>query len=92
MNERTKRGLLWVAAIAAALACLSAIDSEGFRRYLSLRKQIAALAEKNRQLADENQRLARDVEALRKDPRAIERAAREDLRFVKPGEIVFKLE
>ncbi|MCI0672719.1 MAG: septum formation initiator family protein [Myxococcaceae bacterium] len=32
------------------------------------------------------------MSALRKDPRALERAAREELGFVKPGEVVLQLE
>ena len=36
--------------------------------------------------------VGREVEGLRDDPAAIERAAREELGFVKPGEIVIHLQ
>jgi cell division protein FtsB len=35
--------------------------------------------------------LAREARALRADPAALERAAREELRFVRPGERVYWL-
>lgn len=85
--------LLGGAVVAAgALALMSALDAGGFRRYLALRREIAALEEKNQRLAEQNQHLTREVEGLRKDPKALERAAREELGFIKPGEIVFNLE
>ena len=46
----------------------------------------------NRQLADENQKMRREIEAQKTDRRALERAAREELGYVKPGEIVINLE
>ncbi len=90
--SRRKVLLGWAVAAAGALALMSALDAGGFRRYVALRREIAGLEEKNRRLAEQNQRLADEVEALRKDPKALERAAREELGFIKPGEIVFNLE
>ena len=34
----------------------------------------------------------REINALRNDPAALERAAREELGYIKPGELVFHLE
>lgn len=82
----------WAVAAAGVLAVLSAFDAGGFRRYVALRREIAALEEKNHRLAEQNQHLSQEVEALRKDPKALERAAREELGFIKPGELVFNLE
>lgn len=87
------RKWLWAAVAAAfALAAISASAEGGFRRYLRLSRDVEALKEKNRRLGEENARMLREVEALQKDPRALERAAREELGFVKPGEVVFSLE
>lgn len=87
-----RTGLRWAVAAAGALALLSAINDGGFRRYFLLRSQITALEQRNRQLAQDNERMTREVGALRKDPQAIERAAREELGFIKPGEVVINLE
>ncbi len=49
------------------------------------------MAEGNARMAAENASLAREARALRSDPAALERAAREELRFVRPGERVYWL-
>jgi cell division protein FtsB len=88
-----RRKLLWVATcIAAALGLVSVGDARGFRKYGRLRQDVRTLAERNEQLREQNVKLGREIEALRKDPDALERAAREELGFVKPGEVVLNLE
>ena len=47
------------------------------------------LQQEVQQLQLENQELEQRVNALKNDPRAIEREAREQLRYAKPGEIVY---
>ncbi|MCI0571486.1 MAG: septum formation initiator family protein [Myxococcaceae bacterium] len=85
--------MLWGAAAAALLLCAaSAADREGFRRYLQLRREVERRSQRNTALAEQNAALLREISALRKDPRALERAAREELGFVKPGEVVLQLE
>ncbi|MBM7116564.1 FtsB family cell division protein [Archangium primigenium] len=88
-----RRKLLAVAAcVAALLTLVSAADAKGFRRYLSLRQDVDSLHVRNRGIAEQNERLLREINALRDDPAALERAAREELGFIKPGELVFHLE
>lgn len=74
----------------AALAALSAWDPDGLRKHLRLAGEAKRLTAENKDLAQENARLRREVRALDGDPTALERAAREELGYVKPGEIVFK--
>ena len=89
----SRRKLLWAAvAVAFLLAAASVADAQGFRKYLRLRSDVASLAKGNRLAADENRALLREIEALRTDPKALERAAREELGFVKPGELVIIVE
>jgi cell division protein FtsB len=88
-----RRTWVWLAlAAAAVLAVVSASDARGFRHYVKMQGEIADLSERNKKLAAENQKLSREIEALRTDPQALERAAREELGFIKPGEIVLHLE
>jgi cell division protein FtsB len=88
-----RRKLLWVAvAVAFVLALISAADSKGFRRYAKLQRDLESLAEKNHQLADENAKMRAEMASLKSDKRALERAAREELGYVKPGEIVINVE
>ncbi|ATB39770.1 septum formation initiator family protein [Cystobacter fuscus] len=88
-----RRKLLAVAAcVAALLTVVSAADAKGFRRYLSLRQDVEAIHERNQAITAQNEALRREINALRTDPSALERAAREELGYIKPGEIVFHLE
>lgn len=64
----------------------------GFRRYARLKRDLHALEERNAKLTAENARLKREVQRVRTEPAALERAARENLGLVRPGEIVFNLE
>ena len=78
--------------MAAILTLVSAVDAKGFRRYLRLRQDVESIQERNRSLTEQNDALLREINALRNDPAALERAAREELGYVKPGELVFHLE
>jgi cell division protein FtsB len=85
--------LLWIAvAAAAALAAWSLTAEGGFRRYSKLSKEVDDLKSQNRALATKNARLLSEIQRLRTDDLAIERAAREELGFTRPGEVVVSLE
>lgn len=89
----SRRTLLWAAAaVALVLAVWSASAEGGFRRYLKLSNDVAALREKNAKLSMKNAALAREIDAVRKSPDTQEQAAREELGFVRPNEIIFTLE
>ena len=79
----------WAAGAAAALVLLSLMDSGGFRRRRALQRELQDLEARNQVLREKNQALIEEIELLRSDPRAVERAAREELGFVRPGELVF---
>jgi len=63
----------------------------GLARTIVLKRELAALQAHNRELGADNDRLAREAEALRTDPAAIERVARNELGWVRAGEIVVDL-
>jgi cell division protein FtsB len=87
---RRKKVLIATAAVAVALAALSALDPNGYRKHLRLHAEVQRYGAENARLAGENARLAREVAMLRSDPAAIERAVREELRYVRAGEIVIR--
>ncbi len=86
-----RRPLLFAAIVAGALLCASALDPRGPARLRLLDAQIERAQIENAGLAAENERLAREVKALTGDLATIERVAREDLGYVRPDEILFKL-
>lgn len=88
-----RRKWVWMAVgTALFLALVSVADARGFRRYMRLSQDVQSLTERNRALEEQNAALLREVQALRSDPKALERAAREELGFIKPGELVLNLE
>ena len=78
--------------LALVLAVMSVADGRGFRRHLSLEREISTLGSRNQKLTEDNRALLDEIDAMRKDPKALERAAREELGFVKPGEVIINVE
>jgi cell division protein FtsB len=72
-----------------SLALFSYFDPRGLSKHRRLQSEIRRAEAENRDLRQENAHLRRAVRALSGDPAALERAAREELGYVKPGEIVF---
>jgi cell division protein FtsB len=104
MIERVKTALaafspqqrLVLGALVASLAMagVSLADPKGLRRLERLRSDIERQEQKNRALRGENARLSRTVRELSPpfNPGALERAAREQLGFVRQDELLFKFE
>jgi cell division protein FtsB len=93
-ETKTWAGRLAAAAIVAAVLAYvpyHVYARSGLARTLVLKRELAALQAHNRELSADNERLAREAEALRADPAAIERVARNELGWVRAGEIVVDL-
>lgn len=86
------RRLLLLLAAAALAAGHLALDPEGLSKTLRLREDCESLERSNDELRAETERLRREVMALADDPAELERAAREELGLIRPGEVVFRLE
>jgi cell division protein FtsB len=86
-----RRARWWIFGAVAVAAAASAYDPAGLRRYLTLQAEVRRMRGENARLETENAALSREARALRSDPAALERAAREELRFVRPGERVYWL-
>ncbi len=90
-GARGRRVRVWVVGAVVAAAAAAMLDPQGLRRFLALAADVRRMESENARLASENAGLAREASALRSDPAALERAAREELRFVRPGERVYWL-
>jgi cell division protein FtsB len=96
MRRETKTWAGRLAAAAVVVFVLAYLPYQiyvrsGLRHTLDLRRDLTALRVHNQELAAENDRLAREAEALRADPAAIERVARDELGWVRAGEVVVDL-
>jgi len=92
MPAPRRRPHLIAAAGILVLLALSALDPEGLRKVRRLEGEARRVAAENAALARDNARALREIRALHGDPAALERAAREELGFVKPGETVLRLD
>src|SRR3989441_844330 len=96
LESLSPRKKLVLGALAASL-CVSAMSLggwKGLRRLERLRADIERQQQKNRELREENARLARTVRELSPplQDAALEKAAREQLGFVRQDEVLFKFE
>ncbi len=91
MSGRGRMARWGIFGAVAAAAAAAAFDPAGLRRYLALSGEVRRMRGENSRLSAENAALSREVRALRNDPAALERAVREELRFVRPGERVYWL-
>jgi cell division protein FtsB len=90
-------GIAMLVALAFGYLPYQLYGSLGLGRYLTLRAERDALHEANLRLHESNQRLRNELEQLTDEQGnlshvAVERAARDELGLVKPGEVVYKLE
>jgi len=57
--------------------------------YQQKRTEYRKLQQDIEALQKQNQRYGQQIKALKSDPKAIEKAAREELRYARPGEVVY---
>jgi cell division protein FtsB len=86
------RSLLLALALVVAAAAWAWLDpNDGIGTWLSLRSDVAQAEARVRGLASQNAVLAESAQALRAEPFAQERAVREELRWVRPGEVLVRV-
>jgi len=78
-------------AVLALLALASALHPGGLRKHARLSEEALRVGRDTESLRQEVARLRREARALAGDPAALERAAREELGYVRPGEVVYQL-
>ncbi|HXU72830.1 MAG TPA: septum formation initiator family protein [Polyangia bacterium] len=89
-------GIAALLAVALGWVPYHLYGSSGLARLMHLRAERDALHEANLKMHVENQRLRDELEALSDDDgtlsrTAVERAARDELGLVKPGEVVYQV-
>ena len=80
-----------VALLALALAWHVIFGANGMMAYQHKRAQYRQLQRQINDLQLQNEQLQQDIEKLRSDPQTIERQAREQLRYARPGEVIYTL-
>jgi cell division protein FtsB len=73
-----------------AIILLTLFNDNGYIAVRRQRIKFAELEAENAAIAAENRRLTEENELLKSDPETIERIAREELKLVRPDEIVIE--
>jgi cell division protein FtsB len=83
--------LIALALVAASVAYAWLVPESGIPTWIRLRDEVAQAESRIRALERQNQSLREEVAALRDDPFAQERAVREELGWVRPGELLVRV-
>ena len=84
------RRLLATAAV-GVLGLMLGFGQNGMISYFHKRDESIKLQQQMLQLQQENARVSKQIESLKTDPKTIEREAREQLRYARPGEVIYTL-
>jgi len=78
-----------VALLALFLAVHVVFGANGMLTYERKRAESKQLQKDIERLQDENLRMTQHIRELKSDPKAIEKEAREQLRYARPGEVIY---
>jgi cell division protein FtsB len=90
-HARRKIATTGVLAVAALVAYHAVFGANGMIVYEKKRTELKSVNVDVEKLQQENQQLSDQIKALKSDPKAIEKEAREQLRYARPGEVVYLL-
>ena len=88
-RSRRKLATVAVGALAVMLGWHVLFGANGMVAYQQKKAEYQRLQVELQMLQTENQQLQEKVEKLRTDPKTIEREAREQLRYARPGEVIY---
>ena len=86
---RRKAATTAVSVLALMLAYHVVFGQNGWVAWHQKKVEYQKLNTEVQQMDDENKRLAQQIKSLKTDPKAIEKEAREQLRYAKPGEVIY---
>jgi cell division protein FtsB len=88
-SSRRKLATAGIALLAGLMAAHVVFGANGMVVYYGKRAEYQQLEKEVQQLQAENERITQQIKALKTDPATIEREAREQLRYARPGEVVY---
>lgn len=89
-----RRRVLASAAVLFIAVCICAhvlLGNNGWVTYKQKQVEYRKLQQEIKEMDQDNRRLDSEIKALKSDPKAIEKEAREQLRYAKPGEVIYLL-
>ena len=89
MRIRRRIASCAVLALVVLMAYHVVFGANGIVVYQHKKAEYKKLDAELKSLQDENQRISEHIDALQTDPKAIEKEAREQLRYARPGEVIY---
>lgn len=86
---RTKIATFGVAVFALYLGFHVIFGANGMAVYQHKKAEHQRLQKEVQEMKAENERLQKNIQNLKSDPKAIEKEAREQLKYARPGEVVY---
>ncbi len=77
--------------LASLLAVHVLFGTNGWMAYEKKKVEYRKVTQDVQQMQQDNEQIQQQIKALKTDPKAIEKEAREQLRYAKPGEIVYMM-
>lgn len=91
-NKTLRRNAIFVMALLSlALLIHEIFGQNGYMTLRRQKKEYTALQQQIQTVSEQNQQLEQKIHALKNNPEAVEKQARDQLRLVKPGEIIYML-
>jgi cell division protein FtsB len=90
-SSRRKLATVAVLVVAAMVAYHAVFGANGMVVYQQKKIELKSVTSDVEKLDKENERLADQIKGLKSDPKAIEKEAREQLRYARPGEVIYLL-
>lgn len=85
-----RRAATWGLFVLAGLIAVHVLfGTNGWMAYEKKKAEYRKVTDDVQRMQQENAQLEAQIKALKTDPKAIEKEAREQLRYAKPGEIVY---
>jgi len=88
---RRKLATAGVGVFACLLGVHLLFGANGWMAYSQKKEKHQQIRQEIEALQQENERLQQQIKALKTDPKAIEKEAREQLKYTRPGEVVYTL-
>ena len=97
VEQFVQKLVAWRRLVASAVLALFAVGifthvllgNNGWLSYRNKQAESQKLQDEIQRVDEENRRLETEIKALKSDPKAIEKEAREQLRYAKPGEVIY---
>lgn len=89
--SRSKKILLLSVMFFFLMMVVALFHEDGILRVYNFQEELTLLNQSNERLKEENINLRQDIAALKSESYAVEKIAREKLRLLKPGEMVYHI-